>query len=87
MKIKEIRAVPVDLTPRPTTVPRVPRQATDGFVSPMRRYGEYRRGGWEAHGTPGGAVGADIVMARKRGTERAKTGQGVWGTRAQAGQG
>ena len=46
MKISEIRAAPVDLTPRPTTVPRVPRQATDGFVSPMRRYNEYRRADW-----------------------------------------
>ena len=49
MKIREIRAAPVDLTPRPTTVPRVSLQATDGFVSPMRRYTEYRRAEWSAH--------------------------------------
>src|SRR5258707_6904921 len=48
LKIREIRAAPVDLTPRPTTVPRVPRQAADGFVSPMRRYNEYRRAAGKA---------------------------------------
>ncbi len=49
LKIRDIRAAAVDLTPRPKTVPRVARQATDGFVSPMRRYNEYRRADWHAH--------------------------------------
>jgi len=49
LNIEEIRAATVDLTPRPTTVPRVPRQASDGFVSPMRQYNEYRRTNWSAH--------------------------------------
>jgi hypothetical protein len=49
LKISDIRAATVDLTPRPRTVPRVPRQSTDGFVSPMRRYNEYRRDEWHAH--------------------------------------
>ena len=39
MKIKEIRAIPIDITPRPTTEPRVPRLAEpDEFISPMSRY-------------------------------------------------
>jgi L-rhamnonate dehydratase len=48
MKIRSIRAVPVDLAPRPRTPPRVARQATDGFVSPMRRYPELKRTDWSA---------------------------------------
>src|SRR6185503_3619313 len=39
----------VDLTPQTTTMPRVARQTTDGFVSPMRRYTEYQRTDWHAH--------------------------------------
>ena len=46
MKIKEIRAVTVDLSPIITTKPRVEKQATDGFISPMRRYPEFRRTDW-----------------------------------------
>ena len=46
MKIKEIRAVTVDLAPNITTKPRVERQVTDGFISPMRRYPEFRRVDW-----------------------------------------
>ena len=46
MKIKEIRAATVDLTPRPRTQPRVPRQPTEGFVSPMARYPEFKRADW-----------------------------------------
>ena len=48
MRIKSIHAVPIDVTPRPKTQPRVPRQTTDGFVSPMRRYPELRRADWAA---------------------------------------
>ena len=46
MKIKEIRAATVDLTPRPRTQPRVPKQPTEGFVSPMARYPEFKRSDW-----------------------------------------
>ena len=43
MNISEIRAVTVELAPNITTKPRVERQDTDGFISPMRRYPEFRR--------------------------------------------
>ena len=46
MKISEIRAVTVELAPNITTKPRVERQDTDGFISPMRRYPEFRRADW-----------------------------------------
>lgn len=48
MKIKEIRAATIDITPRPTTPPRVPRQQVDGFVSPMARYPEFKRSDWSS---------------------------------------
>lgn len=48
MKIKEIRAGAVDLTPHPTTTPRVPRQNVPGFVSPMARYPDFPRSRWSA---------------------------------------
>ncbi|NBT95871.1 MAG: hypothetical protein EBT47_12950, partial [Chloroflexi bacterium] len=48
MKIKSIRAATVDLSPRPTTSPRVPKQPTDGFSSPMLRYPEFGRSRWNA---------------------------------------
>ena len=46
MKISEIRAVTVELAPNITTKPRVESQVTDGFISPMRRYPEFRRADW-----------------------------------------
>lgn len=46
MNIKSIRAVAVDLVPRPQTAPRAARIETDGFVSPMRRYPEVKRPDW-----------------------------------------
>ena len=46
MKIREIRAVAVDLTPKMKTQPRVPRLDTPGFVTPMERYPDFRRGDW-----------------------------------------
>jgi len=49
LKIRDVRAATVDLTPRTRTVPRLAREATDGFVSPMRRYNEYQRADWHAH--------------------------------------
>ena len=49
MKIKEIRAALVDIAPQPKTAPRVPRQPTEGFASPMQRYPDLKRGQWSAH--------------------------------------
>src|SRR5437016_1877766 len=46
VKIKDIRATAIEITPRPTTTPRVPRQLTDGFVSPMARDPDVRRSDW-----------------------------------------
>ncbi len=46
MKIKEIRAVAVDLTPHPKTRPRVPEQKTEGFITPMERYTDFNRQRW-----------------------------------------
>ena len=51
MKIKEIRAAAIDIAPRPTTAPRVPKQTVEGFVSPMARYPEFARSRWSAHWT------------------------------------
>jgi L-rhamnonate dehydratase len=51
VKIKEIRAATIDLRPRPTTRPRVPKLQTEGFVSPMARYPEFRRADWTARWT------------------------------------
>jgi L-rhamnonate dehydratase len=48
VKIKSIRAATIDLSPRPTTSPRVPKQPTDGFSSPMLRYPEFGRSRWNA---------------------------------------
>jgi L-rhamnonate dehydratase len=49
VKIREIRVAAIDLSPKPTTPPRVPRQKTEGFISPMARYPEFGRGRWSAH--------------------------------------
>jgi L-rhamnonate dehydratase len=51
MKIASIRAAAIDLTPRPTTKPRVSRQEVPGFVSPMARYPEFSRAAWANHWT------------------------------------
>ena len=56
MKIKTIRAAVIDITPKYTTVPRVPRQPTDGFVSPMARYPEVARATWGNRWTRVGCV-------------------------------
>ena len=45
MKIKEIRAVAVNLTPESKTQPRLPKLDTDGFIRPMARYPEFKSGG------------------------------------------
>jgi len=42
MRIKEIRALAIDITPQPKTPPRVPRvPGAAGFVAPMGRYADY----------------------------------------------
>jgi len=48
MKIREIRAFQIDITPKPRTAPRIARQETGGFISPMARYAEFagRRAAW-----------------------------------------
>ncbi|HUV93723.1 MAG TPA: enolase C-terminal domain-like protein [Anaerolineae bacterium] len=48
MRIKEIRAVLIDIAPRPTTKPRTHRLAEGAeFISPMSRYPEFiRRRAW-----------------------------------------
>ncbi len=48
MNIRSIHAIAIDVTPRPTTEPRVPRQTTGGFISPMRRYPDLPRADWSA---------------------------------------
>ncbi|MEX0926095.1 MAG: enolase C-terminal domain-like protein, partial [Dehalococcoidia bacterium] len=46
MKIKSTQAVAIDVTPQTKTKPRVPKQPSDGFISPMRRYPELSRADW-----------------------------------------
>jgi L-alanine-DL-glutamate epimerase-like enolase superfamily enzyme len=46
MKIQSIRAAAVDVTPRPSTTPRVARQTVSSFVSPMERYPDIPRTTW-----------------------------------------
>ena len=46
MKIKDIRAVAVSLPPPQTTEPRVPKVPTEGFISPMERYPEFKKRDW-----------------------------------------
>ena len=44
MRIEQIRAFPIDVTPQQKTQPRVPQQTGDSsFVSPMRRYPEFTK--------------------------------------------
>lgn len=51
MKIKAIHAAAVNVTPKPKTPTRVPRQTVNGFVSPMARYPEIPRSRWAGHWT------------------------------------
>jgi L-rhamnonate dehydratase len=46
MNIKSIHAAVVDLSPNQTTEPRVPKQPTEGFISPMERYPEFKKADW-----------------------------------------
>jgi len=46
VKIASIRAAAITVAPQHTTTPRVPRQSTDGFISPLARYPEFRRADW-----------------------------------------
>ncbi len=45
MRIKDVRAALVDITPHPKTQPRVPKVSNEGFHAPMSRYPEMRRKG------------------------------------------
>jgi len=65
LKIKEIRAAVVDLTPEGKTEPRVPELKTDGFTSPMARYPDFKQGDWN----PGWGRVACVVTAE----------DGTWG--------
>lgn len=49
MKIKDIRAIPIDVTPNQTSEPRVPKQKTEGFISPMERYSDLKKSDWSAN--------------------------------------
>ena len=51
MKIKEIRAVAVNLNPQSKTQARVARVDTDGFITPMARYTDFKRGDWGSNWT------------------------------------
>ena len=46
MKIKSVRAAAIDLAVHPRTQPRVPKLATEGFISPMARYPDFKRSDW-----------------------------------------
>ena len=51
MKIREIRAVPIELRPNMTTQPRVPKiENAPDWVSPMLRYPEYQKSNLAAGG-------------------------------------
>ncbi len=56
MKIKDIRAVAVNISPAQKTEPRVPKLSTDGFISPMARYSEFKRSGWNPNWTRAACV-------------------------------
>jgi L-rhamnonate dehydratase len=56
VKIKSVRAATLDVAPAMKTQPRVPRQETDGFVSPLQRYPDLKRGDWHAHWKRSGVV-------------------------------
>ncbi|MGI6368667.1 MAG: enolase C-terminal domain-like protein [Anaerolineae bacterium] len=47
MQIKEVRAFPIDITPRPVTQPRTQPVMPGAFASPTWRYAELRAGGRE----------------------------------------
>jgi L-rhamnonate dehydratase len=46
VKIKSIRAAAVNIAPNCKTPPRVPKLATEGFITPMARYPELKRSDW-----------------------------------------
>jgi L-rhamnonate dehydratase len=48
VKIRSIRAAVIDLPSQPTTAPRVPKGQTNGFISPMARYPEFKWPDWTA---------------------------------------
>lgn len=48
MKIKEIRAIAVNLTPQQKTPPRLAQKNSTVFTSPMARYPDFSRDAWSA---------------------------------------
>jgi L-rhamnonate dehydratase len=46
VEIRDIRAAAIDLSVRPKTPSRVPRQQVEGFGSPMARYADLPRSSW-----------------------------------------
>ena len=48
MNIKQIQAFAVDLSPEMKTTPRVPKRETEGFISPMERYPEFKGRSWSS---------------------------------------
>src|SRR4051794_2727871 len=46
VKIKEIRAAAIDITPKLKTQPRVPKVPTEGIGSVMARYPDIKRATW-----------------------------------------
>jgi L-rhamnonate dehydratase len=46
VKIKEIHAAAIDITPKPTTQPRVPRVPGEGIGAVMARYPDVKRATW-----------------------------------------
>ncbi|MEE2659620.1 MAG: enolase C-terminal domain-like protein [Candidatus Latescibacterota bacterium] len=48
MKIKSVKAVEIEVAPTPRTEPRVTKQLSNGFVSPMQRYPQVSRSQWSS---------------------------------------
>ena len=46
MKITQVRAVEIDIAPKPRTNPRFPKQTVPDLGGPMARYPELRRSEW-----------------------------------------
>ena len=51
MKIKDIRAVAINVRPEVKTTPRVPKLDMPDWVSPMMRYPEFQKSDWSSDWT------------------------------------
>jgi len=63
VKIRDVRAAIVNIVREPKTQARVPKQANEGFASPMQRYPEYRRADWTS-----GSKRVAVVVTAEDGT-------------------